>query len=950
MPTLDTPRKEEGITSDVIDKEIDKWEQMHTGCAIMKAHYDTEKQLDDDWYTWTCMSYHMKVLSNNLALQFYGIKNEKLYYIFKQHFLSKNFDEKEVTDDKEYAPETNEETIHEDDMADDNTDGNVIDKKAKNLTQDTGYFIVTSNNQNLEKLTDQINKFRGMTQEKRAKADTLSLQLYGMKNEDHYKKQLYKLSNNSNVDDNDFKDVIDYDPPTKKDDYDELDTNNSPTHINGVDHITESTYQDSLSVYNSLNKDEKLYVAPRGRFVDSPSLVYRYVYKVNNKAVGFIEIYKYNGKSKTTGFASIAVSPKFRGKGISKILLDNAIKNLKSLGYKKLVYNADTNNIPSNKTAEKMNFELKHAGNDYNSYEKILTEAGAMMKTNYDRSPIKYCETIREAVRTTNDPIEAAIFLNESFKDIKTDDVVLSSIKNVMIENFKNRVDDKSNYLGWGTPYFLPQEMEDLGVYDEDGYFSAKPLDIGFAPLNITKPQDWFYNYQARCIGLKPPMEFLRTKWNATIATIHNGLDNITPEDRDSSNQSLLEFGWNPSIPYNPENLHKASERTNRIIRENMGYDFINITKMVDQSSLESRKFDPGAIGGICVVFLSKADATPLNADIPKVYVTTDPTLSKIYPLNNGLFTDPISLESIRFAIKGDICIKLFYLKVPRAYEEKLSKAIAFYASKSNDVRFKYSFIQGICSRIKCACPDIANEKLFCVYLMNMILSLISRNYLDPYSIAVAPTIANMRNDPTVKDHIYVLFNGNSYDFNPNSVVNALYAFRNSKDTPLNESLSFLKPYLKLHTIKEVATLPVDFDKDGNLFIRRSRKLDFAAEFSACHKLLLSYSKAKGYEAMKYYIAKLWYMNILLEKKIHAPKKTPQLEAKLSSYYTTRAHILADFKKYMNEILINEPNFDFREYYKQTPFDRSTLKISNTFLSTIWGWFQKLLSGGLIKK
>ena len=67
-----------------------------------------------------------------------------------------------------------------------------------------------------------------------------------------------------------------------------------------------NTYKDSLSVYDSLPDNEKILVAPRGRFVDSPALLIR----ISNKK-GFCEIYKFNGDP-SIGFITIAVSPKYR--------------------------------------------------------------------------------------------------------------------------------------------------------------------------------------------------------------------------------------------------------------------------------------------------------------------------------------------------------------------------------------------------------------------------------------------------------------------------------------------------------------------------------------------------------------------------------------------------------------------------------------------------------------
>lgn len=798
MPGIEINHMGEEITPDVIDREIAKWEQMHTGCAIMRANYTNEEDLDKDWYTWTCMSYHMKVLSNNIALRFYGIKNEEVYYRFKQQFLAKDFNEKDPSDlPKTYSPDEDsslQESLENVKYAED------IDYKARALTHDTGYFIVTANNQTLEDLNKQIYKFRSMPQDKRAKADTLSLQLYGMKNEDNYKKQLYKLSNGSNVADNAFGDIINYNPPGKKSATDDkVDDDYSNLHLKGEDRVSENTN-------------------------------------------------------------------------------------------------------------------------------------------------ISYCEVIRDSLNESTDIMECAINLEQTLGSIKPKSTVEETVAKVMVENFQKKINEENNWLGYKTPFFLPQEIEELGVYDESvedpSPYDTNKLDMGFVPTNPIMPDDWFANYQARAIGLKPCLKFLKIKWNTRISALTNGLDALPPAEMDARKNELIKFGWNPEIPYSPENLAKASERTNKIINDNMGYNFIDISEAVDNfaSNLDAIK-----LNGLMVIFLSSEDLMPVSYDIPKVCVSTDYTLDKIYPISSGILQSPFSLNELRKNYENykDLHIKIFYLKLPESQYEKVCQAIEFYVSKSNDVRYKYSFIQGITSRLKCACPDIANEKLFCVYLMNMILAISNRDYRDPYNIAVAPSIANLRGDTEIKDNIYTIFDGYWSEYDAERIANAISTL-SSKYTIQNEALEFIRPYVQIIPVQEVATLPVDLDKDGNLFIRKAKKMDFPAEYSACHKMLVQYSKAKGYEAMKYYVAKLWYMNILLEKRLHTTNAKYTNE-QLKMYYDTRAHILSDFKKYMGEILAQEPNFDFRAYYKTTPFDRSVLKINNTVLAAIWNFFKAIL-------
>lgn len=115
-----------------------------------------------------------------------------------------------------------------------------------------------------------------------------------------------------------------------------------------------NTYKDSLSVYDSLPDDEKVLVAPRGRFVDSPALLIR----ISNKQ-GFCEIYKFNGDP-SIGFITIAVSPKYRHMGIADKLLNEAIKKAKKKGVNKLIYRVEKTNKPSKIVAVRNGFTLEN--------------------------------------------------------------------------------------------------------------------------------------------------------------------------------------------------------------------------------------------------------------------------------------------------------------------------------------------------------------------------------------------------------------------------------------------------------------------------------------------------------------------------------------------------------------------------------------------------------------
>lgn len=133
-----------------------------------------------------------------------------------------------------------------------------------------------------------------------------------------------------------------------------------------------------LKIYNSLPKEQQLLVAPRGRFVDSPNLLYRQLAKDDQ---GFVELYKLPSE-KRKAFLTVAVSPDAQGKGIGKKLVQKAIKDAKLMrDIESIIYKVDNGNVASSKlgasvgklkkkTPEFTEYEIDTLRNDWNEYKR----------------------------------------------------------------------------------------------------------------------------------------------------------------------------------------------------------------------------------------------------------------------------------------------------------------------------------------------------------------------------------------------------------------------------------------------------------------------------------------------------------------------------------------------------------------------------------------------------
>lgn len=156
-----------------------------------------------------------------------------------------------------------------------------------------------------------------------------------------------------------------------------------------------------------------------------------------------------------------------------------------------------------------------------------------------------------------------------------------------------------------------------------------------------------------------------------------------------------------------------------------------------------------------------------------------------------------------------------------------------------------------------------------------------------------------------------------------------LYKSMNYKVKSQDKSMLYMY-HEQLECIGEAKEFPVSFDKDGNLFIKKSKKdIDFEHEYAESHKLLKLYGEKINREGLAYELTKLWFMNTILEKKIYNEKSTKE---ELAKYHKARAKILNDFQKYLKILMEHEKDFNFTNYYNNSPFSDVSIKISNSTL------------------
>ena len=141
-------------------------------------------------------------------------------------------------------------------------------------------------------------------------------------------------------------------------------------------------YWRAKEIYDSLTDQEKHWVTPRGKFVDSDKILFREVMQNDEgKDVGFIDVYDFNN-DKQTGLIVMAVHPDFRSQGYSRKLRTSAIENCKKIGVRKLLYGChieNTSSLEAIKKDKRFTFISKDKthytyGIDLDKYEEEILE------------------------------------------------------------------------------------------------------------------------------------------------------------------------------------------------------------------------------------------------------------------------------------------------------------------------------------------------------------------------------------------------------------------------------------------------------------------------------------------------------------------------------------------------------------------------------------------------
>jgi hypothetical protein len=542
--------------------------------------------------------------------------------------------------------------------------------------------------------------------------------------------------------------------------------------------------------------------------------------------------------------------------------------------------------------------------------------------------------------------------------------------------------------IGNNLPYFTPDELIDMGVYQNntDNLYSTIPDNAVIT--DMTSTNKWFQEYQSFMMGYTTESYHNNIiNWIYKLNELYLDFDNIKQSgDIDRINarkQSILELVWNPEIDFSNKTRAKVTKKMKSIIERKTTMNIIDISPLVDNNIpstiTEAVDESTNSLYPVFIVLVYTGSAFGklivkyTGATYSHSAIGFEPDLQRLYSYNlSKVYNSGLSFESLEQYKKDNDMAKLavFAMFVTKKDLSKLKSRLDYFIANMEHTKYSVQNIFGILTNH----PVNINLKMICSQFVDSMLKSIDINITGKDSALTVPNdFANV-----INPRVYKIFEGDAKAYDVNKVKRTLSSLQKNvryiKESHINiinedgyiESMcrsisdidsllslneksdmltgkakyiyeEFIKPRLEIKPVRETKEFPIQFDDNGNLLIQKYKKLDFEAEYAQSHKLLVAYEKDKNLEGVKYELSKLWFMNNILQSKLYKSK-----DINKDTINKARAKILNDFNKYISFVNQNEENFNFISYYDETPFsdvkikvNRSTLKYTGQFIKQI---------------
>lgn len=301
----------------------------------------------------------------------------------------------------------------------------------------------------------------------------------------------------------------------------------------------------------------------------------------------------------------------------------------------------------------------------------------------------------------------------------------------------------------------------------------------------------------------------------------------------------------------------------------------------------------------------------------------------------------------------------------------KIQNVIADFESKRSKTR--YSFSNLFYMLVNKARPnDPNNLRLVCSQFVDTVLKLADLDMTNKSSNLVMPDdFKALIKNPKV----FIVYNDKTANYSDKQVEDVLYSlFQNLSDDKIkyssmieeacnyviesyyqdtadnkkaNSVLSEIRELIKPESVDSCYRIterdssimefnfPIKSNDKGDIEIKLYKSLE--DEYQEAHRLLKDYG-TNNIEGIKHELARLFYINTAIEKKV---KKMQKGDPNYKKFIDLRARVLNDFRKYFKIVLEKEPDFDFAAYFQKSEYYNGNIIIDNSIVK---------FTGALIKK
>ena len=369
------------------------------------------------------------------------------------------------------------------------------------------------------------------------------------------------------------------------------------------------------------------------------------------------------------------------------------------------------------------------------------------------------------------------------------------------------------------TPYFTPTELIDMGVHGNDNYYSKKADNDGLT--KDISSTTWFDSYKNMIA--QHVYEDFTPEWINALNKLYLDYDDIkesgTEEELLARKQSILDLGWNPEVPFTPENRAKAAKRINDYIDNCVPKDiFINMDDIVPddlpdvvEEAVSKKTHKP------VFIMLTKGKTPIISSSIQKVTkseyshasISFDPNLKELYSYNfrkENLGFVMEKLETIK-----DVPITVWCFFAESEVVENMKKKV--YDFKTHDTHYDFRMLPRFI-RKKDIKPDDNEYNQVCSTFVDTVLKAGNINLVKDINM---PSPADIYDGiKTRANTIFKVYDGPAGQYNGNKVKNKINYLLNKDTTEaVNEACKDVKTARKF--VREVEKLAKRYD--ANYFI-----------------------------------------------------------------------------------------------------------------------------------